>query len=502
MNNGKICISVCAETADEILTKIKSAEDLADIIEIRLDCVANEQFFKTFAFLVSKKLLLLTYRPKEQGGKIEADKQQRIVFWNVLPVNGLLNKRKFWIDCEYDLKSEILNLKFKKIISFHDFKKAPQNLELIFDSLFEKNSVSKIAVQANEITDSLAVWKLLEKAKSENKQLIPIAMGEAGKWTRILGLAHGSPLTYASLETGNETAPGQISAKDLIDVYRVKQLNEQTGIYGIIGNPVSHSLSPYMHNAAFKHYGLNAVYIPFEVTNLDEFIKRMVREETREIDWNLQGFSITIPHKEAIMKHLDFIDDDAKEIGAVNTVKIVDKRLCGYNTDAHGFIEPLRNSYGDLKDANIGIIGNGGAARACLYALKKDGANVTIFARNIKKASKLADEFDVKLEPIENRKSKIENIDILVNTTPLGTVGNSENKTPATAEQIKNIQLAYDLVYNPFETLFLREAKSVDIPTIGGLAMLVAQGTKQFEIWTELDAPMQIMSLTALQRLK
>jgi shikimate dehydrogenase len=202
------------------------------------------------------------------------------------------------------------------------------------------------------------------------------------------------------------------------------------------------------------------------------------------------------------MKHLDFIDDDAKEIGAVNTVKIVDKRLCGYNTDAHGFIEPLRNSYGDLKDANIGIIGNGGAARACLYALKKDGANVTIFARNIKKASKLADEFDVKLESIENRKSKIENIDILVNTTPLGTVGNSENKTPATAEQIKNIQLAYDLVYNPFETLFLREAKSVDIPTIGGLAMLVAQGTKQFEIWTELDAPMQIMSRTALQRLK
>ncbi|MGI8668586.1 MAG: type I 3-dehydroquinate dehydratase, partial [Aridibacter sp.] len=220
MNDGKICVSVCAETADEILKKIKSAENLADIIEIRLDCVANEQIFKTFAFLVSKKLLLLTYRPKEQGGKIEADKQQRIVFWKAFVANGLLDKRKFWIDCEYDLKSEISNLKFQKIISFHDFQTVPQNLESIFDSLSEKSSFSKIAVQAHEIKDSLAVWELLKKAKSENKQLIPIAMGEAGKWTRILGLAHGSPITYASLETGNETAPGQISAKDLIDVYR------------------------------------------------------------------------------------------------------------------------------------------------------------------------------------------------------------------------------------------------------------------------------------------
>ncbi len=214
-------------------------------------------------------------------------------------------------------------------------------------------------------------------------------MGEAGKWTRILGLAYGSPLTYASLESGTETAPGQISAKDLIEVYRVKELDEQTEIYGIIGNPVSHSLSPYMHNAAFKHHKLNAVYIPFEVSNLDEFIKRMVRTETREIDWNLKGFRVTIPHKEAIMKYLDFIDEDAKKIGAVNTVHIVEGKLYGYNTDANGFIEPLRNAYGDLKDANVGIIGNGGAARACIYALKKEGANVTIFARNPEKAKPL-----------------------------------------------------------------------------------------------------------------
>ncbi len=502
MNNGKICVSVCAETGDEIFKKIKSAENLADIIEIRLDCIANEQFLKTFAFLVSKKILLLTYRPKEQGGNIEADKQQRIIFWNAFVANGLLDKRKFWIDCEYDLKSEIPNLKFQKIISFHDFQTVPQNLESIFVSLSEKNSISKIAVQANEITDSLAVWKLLDKAKSENKLLIPIAMGEAGKWTRILGLAYGSPLTYASLEEGNETAPGQISAKDLIEVYRVKELDEQTEIYGIIGDPVSQSMSPYMHNAAFKHHNLNAVYIPLEVKNLDEFIKRMVREETREINWNLKGFSITILHKQAIMKHLDFIDEDAEKIGAVNTVKIIDRRLCGFNTDAHGFIEPLRNSYGDLKDANVGIIGNGGAARACVYSLKKEGANVTIFARNIEKAKPLAEEFRVQSLEFRVGENNFDNFDILVNASPLGMKGEFENQTPATAEQLKNLHLVYDLVYNPFETLYMREAKSVDVPTIGGLAMLVAQGMKQFEIWTELDAPMQIMSRAALRKLE
>lgn len=503
MNDGKICISVCAETIDELKKKLKLAESLADIIEVRFDYIKLDQTLKTFAFLVSKKLLLLTYRPKKQGGKTEIDNTDRTAFWETYVRNGSLDYKKFWIDLEYDLKSEIENLKFQKIISFHDFNSVPENIGSIFEKLSSNNvDISKIAIATNEITDSLAVWKLLEKAKSENKQLIPIAMGEAGKWTRILGLAFGSPITYASLESGNESAPGQISAKDLTEVYRVKELDEQTEIYGIIGNPVSHSMSPYMHNAAFKHHDLNAVYIPFEVGNLNEFIKRMVRPETREIDWNLKGFSVTIPHKETIMKHLDFIDEDAAKIGAVNTVKIIDRRLCGFNTDAHGFIEPLRNSYGDLKDANVGIIGNGGAARACVYALKKYEANVTIFARNVVKAETLAKEFDVNLESIENLKPKIENQNILVNTTPLGTVGALENQTPATAEQIKNLHLAYDLVYNPFETLFMHEAKSVDVPTIGGLAMLVAQGMKQFEIWTDLKAPMQIMSRAALQRLK
>lgn len=505
MNKGKICVSICAQTALETLEKIKAAQNSADIIEIRLDCLEKSEIPEILNSVDSKSSLLLTLRPKDQGGKRDFKKSERLEFWqNFLHGKTLKNAEntKFLIDLEFDIKTEIEDSKFQKIISFHDFQEAPRNLESIFDKLADEQNIAKIAVQANEITDSISVWKLLEKAKAESKKLIPIAMGEAGKWTRILGLAFGSPVTYASPETGNETAPGQISAEDLEKVYRVKKLNEQTEIYGIIGNPVAHSLSPLMHNAAFKFHDLNAVYIPFEVKNLDEFIRQMVREETREIVWNLKGFSVTIPHKETIIKHLDFISEDAEKIGAVNTVKIIDGKFYGFNTDAHGFIEPLKNAYGSLENVNIGIIGSGGAARACVYALKKEKANVTIFARNHSKAKNLAGEFRVQCSEFRVGRADFVDVDILVNTTPLGTSGELENKTPAAAEHLKNLHMVYDLVYNPFETLFIVEAKSVGIPTLGGLAMLVAQGMKQFEIWTERKAPLKEMSRAALQRLK
>jgi 3-dehydroquinate dehydratase/shikimate dehydrogenase len=261
-------------------------------------------------------------------------------------------------------------------------------------------------------------------------------------------------------------------------------------------------MSPYIHNAAFKFHNLNSVFVPFAVKNLDEFVKRFVRRETREIELNLKGFSVTIPHKQAIIKHLDFVDETAQKIGAVNTIKIVGGELHGYNTDAQGFIEPLKTAYGDLKDARVAIVGNGGAARACIYALRREGAKVTIYARDTEKAEALADEFDVSLAELRFQISNFNYFDIIVNATPLGTIGEFQNETPAIAEQIKKVHLVYDLIYNPFETRFLCEAKSVGVPTIGGLAMLIAQAMAQFKLWTTLDAPMKEMSRAALRRLQ
>src|SRR5439155_8309306 len=175
------------------------------------------------------------------------------------------------------------------------------------------------------------------------RDLIAIAMGSAGVITRILGPSRGSFLTYGSLDDTSATAPGQLTARDLRSVYRIDSIDRDTEIMGLIGQPVSHSISPHIHNAAFENAGVNAVFIPFEVRDLEAFVRRMARECSREIEWKLRGFSVTAPHKAAVIKHLDWIDATAKEIGAVNTIVIQDGELRGYNTDAAAFIQPLRN---------------------------------------------------------------------------------------------------------------------------------------------------------------
>lgn len=502
MNNGKICVSVCAETADEFIGNIKRAAEFADVIELRLDCLESKQIHKTFALLSSEKPLLLTYRPKEQGGKKELDYFERVGFWNAFVADGLLDLRKFWIDCEFDLKSETSNLKFRKIVSFHNFSTVPENLNEIYENLSADSEITKIAVQTDDAADSIAVWKLLGKAKAENKKIIPIAMGASGKWTRILGLAHGAFMTYAALDSGKETASGQIAAKDLIETYRVKELDENTEIYGVVGNPVSHSASPEMHNAAFKFHNLNAVYIPFEVKNLGEFVKKFIRKETREVELNFRGFSVTIPHKRAIIEYLDELDEAAEKIGAVNTVKVADGKLFGYNTDAQGFIEPLKIACGNLSKAKVAILGAGGAARACVYALKKESADVAVFARDVKKAKALAEEFDASFADLKFQISSFKNFDVLVNATPLGAKGKLENELPVSAKQIEPVKLVYDLIYNPSETRLIKEAKKANVPSVCGLAMLVEQGAKQFEIWTKKAAPMKRMRLAASEKLK
>ncbi len=556
MNNGKICISVCAETADELIEQIKRAEDLADVIEIRFDCLSEIEFddvLQKISNLTFQKPFLATFRPKNEHADLtpvkrvykndeEKELHQINSSYRYLGWEKILDLENIeYVDFEYDIHSLLLwNMAFinswesdfdakrerelaaklngrKLVFSEHYYLRDEIDLNETFNRLSreiiasedepeEKNylnpEIIKIAIQAEDLTDTMLLWNLLEKAKSEGKQIIPIAMGESGKWTRILGLAHGAFMTYAALDSGKETAPGQISAKDLIDVYRVKELDEQTQIYGIIGGNTAYSMSPYIHNAAFKFHKLNAVFVPLQMQNLDAFFELMVKPETREIELNFKGFAVTIPHKQNIIKHLDFLDESAKAIGAVNTVKIENGKLYGYNTDAHGFIEPLKNTYGDLKNTKVAVLGAGGAARACIYALKTEGAEVTIFARDLSKARSLAEEFEVELRELTTHNSQLTTHNVVVNATPLGTKGELETQTPATAEQLKNIQLAYDLVYNPFETRFLREAKSADVPTIGGMAMLIAQAMQQQKIWTDLDAPMKEMSQAALQKLK
>ena len=507
MNNAKICVSVCAETADEMIEKIRRAEEHADVIEVRFDCLANGDFRSLFERLPeTKKTYLFTFRPREQGGRRDLTLGERLKFWE-----HVLWARKdgFLVDLEFEpsLLSAVNPSNIDRIVSFHDFDGSPEHLNARWEMMSEiSGTTTKIAVQTGDIRHAIAVWKLLDLAKARNKQIIPIAMGEAGKWTRILGPAHGAFMTYAALDKGGETAPGQITAEDLIETFRVRHLDQETKVFGVIGDPVSQSLSTYMHNPAFVSRGINAVFIPFLVKDIDAFMRRMVRPETREVELNFGGFSVTMPHKQSIMRHLDAIDATAEKIGAVNTVKIENGKLTGYNTDAYGFITPLKAKFGDLAGSRVAVFGAGGAARACVYALKQENARVTVFARDEKKARAFAVEFGVDWKGISNLKSQISNLvlsdfDILVDTTPLGMSGQFEHDSLFTAEQLKGIKFVYDLVTKPYDTPIIREAKKAGIPAIGGLEMLVAQGAMQFEIWTGQNAPIEMMTESVFARI-
>lgn len=500
MNNGKICVSVCAETAADMIAKIEQAQEFADIIEVRFDCLRRDQVAILVSGISNLKIrakLLATFRSSEQGGHTSATFDERNEFWRSA------NERFWGGDFEEDIIQASSNWP-NRIISKHDFEGATPQLSAIYNRMAAADAeIIKLAITANDITDCISLWKLLERANTENKKIIPIAMGDAGKWTRILGLAHGAFMTYASLETGDETASGQVTARDLVEVYRVKEIDRSTRIFGVIGDPVTRSLSPYMHNAAFVDKALNAAFLHLTVKNLDEFITRMVKPDTREIELNFGGFSVTMPHKQTVIPHLDAIDSTAASIGAVNTVKIEDDKLTGYNTDAYGFITPLKAIFGDVRNAHVAVIGAGGAARACVYALKQENADVTVFTRDAAKGESFAAEFGVKLSEISNCSSEISDIDrsfdILINTTPLGMNGPYENDSLFKADDLTSLKLVFDLVTRTTDTPLISEARKAGVPVIGGFEMLLAQGCRQFEIWSEQEAPVELMrdSLTA-----
>jgi shikimate dehydrogenase len=256
-----------------------------------------------------------------------------------------------------------------------------------------------------------------------------------------------------------------------------------------------------MHNAAFDAENVNGVYLPFEVGDVASFFKRMVHPHSREIDWKLQGLSITAPHKSIVMDYLDWVEPTATEIGAVNTVVVGADTLLGYNTDADGMIEPLNKMIGAFRGLRVAVIGAGGAASAAVWALRQKNADVTLFVRDFAKGSLLAERFQISCASLSN--ALFSDYAIVINATPLGSRGAAINETPATAEQLSGARLAYDLVYNPTDTRFLREAREAGCETLGGLEMLVAQARRQFKLWTGKTASSDVMyaaASNALQR--
>ena len=259
---------------------------------------------------------------------------------------------------------------------------------------------------------------------------------------------------------------------------------------------MNHTLEERSNIADLERH-IDAIYVLRDVAS---FFKRMVHPRSREIDWKLQGLSITAPHKSIVMEYLDWVEPTASEIGAVNTVVVGADTLLGYNTDAEGMIEPLNEMAGSLSGLQVAVIGSGGAARAAVWALQQGNADVTLFVRDLAKGSRLAERFQISCLPLTN--ALFSDYAIVINATPLGSRGAAINETPATAEQLRGARLVYDLVYNPTNTRFLREARKAGCETLGGLEMLVAQARRQFKLWTGKTADPAVMHAAASNALQ
>ncbi|MDX2029322.1 MAG: shikimate dehydrogenase [Blastocatellia bacterium] len=499
-----ICVPITETACEPFLGAITEAARGADVIELRLDFLPARELGRLLEALRERRVgegkrLLFTFRPVEQGGRRELTLGERQAFWRGLSaeVVAQIDLADFEMDLAESFAAEESPIPWERVIcSWHNFDETPGDLIERYDRMARTPAaVVKIATQARSIGDCLRLFALIDHGRGA-KPVIALGMGMAGLTTRLLALSRGALLTFGALRRGAESAGGQPTVAELNDLYRVRELTRETEILGIIGNPVGHSRSPLMHNAALRALGRDGVYLPFEVEQVDDFVRDFVRPATRQLDWRLRGLSVTIPHKRAILSHLDRIDETARRIGAVNTLVVEGEELHGYNTDVTGAMQPLDRRM-EVRGARVAVIGAGGSARAVCFGASERKADVTVYARDPEKARLLAAEFGAKAASIDAFQGEA---DILINCTPIGMHGHSEGQSPIRADALQGVGLVYDLIYTPEETALLRAARAAGRPTLGGLEMLLAQAGEQFRLWTGLSAPLDVMGASIFQR--
>jgi 3-dehydroquinate dehydratase/shikimate dehydrogenase len=488
--SGGICAVVVGRTAAEMRRELRLALRGARTIELRLDWVRGGSEIERMVGWIaanrrklgvgSRVTLIATCRRAVAGGKFPGSVARQMEF-----LRGAAAAGCEWVDLEIESAEKISREEFRGLrrsarvlVSFHDFRRTPSDLRRVTKRLARVGADAiKIAAQARGLRDALRV---LETARI-GRRVVAVPMGDAAGAARILALRAGSAMAYAPL--GDATAPGQISLQEMTSLYRADRLTRRTRVYAVIGDPIGHSLSPQLQNAGFRARRMDAVYVPVLVRDLRDFLAAIG-------PLGIAGFSVTLPYKEVILRHLDDCDPLAAEIGAVNTVVVRGGgKLFGYNTDYVGVLRPLERRL-PLVGSSVLVLGAGGSARAVAFALSRAGANIRICARRAERARALSRA--VGGEAIERRALRSEFFDAIVNATPVGMFPRS-GESPLEAREL-NCRLVFDLIYRPAETRLLRLARRRGIETVSGLEMFVAQGTAQWEIWTGERAPVREMA--------
>jgi len=489
---ARICAVVATPSAHKFRKLVRVALRETPTVELRLDWLSSDrERHMALEWLKrstpKKAVFIATCRRRVGGGEFAGGAGEEL-FW--------LMKAKeagcTWCDLEnetlHELPGESVEgyaLPPKVLLSIHDFRRTPKLPKKVKIAVRGGVDAVKLAAMSRKLTDSTRLLKLARGTQ----RVVAVPMGEIGLPGRILALREGSALVYAPVAAA--TAPGQVELGDLKELYRAHQLTRKTRVYGVIGNPIGHSLSPLLHNTGFVAAKKDAVFLPFLVEELREFLEVM-----REL--GVAGFSVTLPHKKKIFRFLDECEPLAEEIGAVNTVTVRrDGKLAGSNTDYLGVLRALEGKL-QLKGSRVAIIGAGGAARAAAFAVAKAGAEVLVCARRENAAKELARA--VHGEVVRRAALRKEKFDAILNATPVGMHPHA-GSSPLEAAEL-NCSLVMDLVYRPLQTKLLRMAAARGIRTVSGVEMFLAQGIAQWELWMGRRAPGAAMRGAILKTLR
>ena len=502
----RICVALgCGESAQLQRLALNTCESGERFLEIRLDMLEGAKSGIPLIRRVMRRypgtVIIATCRRTPNGGEFGGGiDEQAAVLGQALSAGAAL------LDVEIETAEDAPRIveRFREsarvIVSYHDFEKTPALGPVLARLKKIPADIYKISTTVRKPSDNV---RLLELASgNEETPLVILGMGEAGAPSRILGPSRGSIFGFGAPDVRasarkrgrtaapQPTAPGQITASEMRGRYQVQKRKSPSQVYGVIACPIGHSMSPALHNRAFQSKRVDAVYLPFMVqpAHLADFF-RFARELP------VAGFSVTIPHKQDVLRHLHSVNRLARRIGAVNTVYRRGGKLCGTNTDAIGVTAPLEKRL-PLKKATVLIAGNGGAARGAILAAKDKGARVTLSGRNPRRVRALARACGV--EAAGREKLAGRHFDVLIHATPLGMSPHIDGcffsgDIPA--------DLVFDMVYNPLETLLLKKARAAGKETISGLEMFLEQAAAQFEIWTGETAPRTVMKKSVLQAL-
>jgi 3-dehydroquinate dehydratase/shikimate dehydrogenase len=492
----RVCVAVIGSDPNEMAEKAEALVRDNPFLEFRLDYLSKPALalprIKRFMESHPGTVAIATCRRVTSGGKFRGSIASQLDILSKAATAGcqLIDlELQTVVKCKPE-QIQKLRSRAALVLSFHDFKATKKLDETLEKMLAYPADFYKIVSTATTLSDNITVIKFLAR-EGDRHSLVSMCMGEQGLISRVLGVRAGSVFTFASATSGEETAPGQVTAQELRNVYRIEQVDAATRVYGVVGDPIAHSLSPAIMNAAFRRENVNAVYVTLHAKTLKDLLTCV-----REIP--IHGISVTMPYKEAILPYLDNTDSHTTKIGACNTVvRAQDGKLYGFNTDSSGIVRPLERRLSTLEGARILVLGAGGAARAAVFGLKERGSEVYILNRSLAPAKKLAHQARARI--IKRTDLKKLAFDVIINATPVG-MGNSK-ETPLLDKEI-NARYVFDMVYDPAETRFLKLARERGAQIIPGIEMFVHQAARQFEIWTGKPAPWDEMLKVVLLALQ